>query len=62
MSCFHLLDLSVSQLSLLMPLHYQYDVRPYLETFELLRYTLGGDRPSQTAYHARSPIRMTDPG
>ena len=26
----HLLDLSVSQLSLLMPLHYQYDVRPYL--------------------------------
>ena len=26
----HLLDLSVSQSSLLMPLHYQYDVRPYL--------------------------------
>src|SRR5476649_2547589 len=26
----HLLDLSVSQLSPLMPLHYQYDVRPYL--------------------------------
>ena len=26
----HLLDLSVSQLSRLMPLHYQYDVRPYL--------------------------------
>ena len=26
----HLLDLSVSQLSSLMPLHYQYDVRPYL--------------------------------
>src|ERR1051325_9647494 len=24
-------------------------------TFELLRYSLGGDRPSQTAYHARSP-------
>ena len=26
----HLLDLSVSQLSYLMPLHYQYDFRPYL--------------------------------
>ena len=26
----HLLDLSVSQLSRLLPLHYQYDVRPYL--------------------------------
>ena len=26
----HLLDLSVSQSSTLMPLHYQYDVRPYL--------------------------------
>ena len=26
----HLLDLSVSQSSILMPLHYQYDVRPYL--------------------------------
>jgi hypothetical protein len=24
-------------------------------TFELLRYTLGGDRPSQTAHHALSP-------
>src|SRR4030042_3613594 len=27
----YLLDLSVSQLSILLPLHYQYDVRPYLE-------------------------------
>ena len=26
----HLLDLSVSQSSTLMPLHYQHDVRPYL--------------------------------
>ena len=26
----HLLDLSVSQSSILMPLHYQYDFRPYL--------------------------------
>ena len=31
-------------------------------TFELLRYALGGDRPSQTAYHARSPIQLMDPG
>ena len=31
-------------------------------TFELLRYALGGDRPSQTAYHARSPIQVMDPG
>ena len=26
--------------------------------FALLRYTLGGDRPSQTAYHALSPTRI----
>ena len=25
-------------------------------TFELLRYALGGDRPSQTAYHALFPV------
>src|SRR6218665_3186878 len=31
-------------------------------TFELLRYALGGDRPSQTAYHALFPIQMMDPG
>ena len=30
-------------------------------TFELLRYALGGDRPSQTAYHARSPIPIPGP-
>lgn len=28
-------------------------------TFVLLRYPLGGDRPSQTAYHARSRDRLT---
>ena len=32
------------------------------ETFELLRYLLGGDRPSQTAHLARSPIRMDGVG
>ena len=31
-------------------------------TFELLRYALGGDRPSQTAYHARSPVQIMDLG
>ena len=30
-------------------------------TFELLRYSLGGDRPSQTAYHALSPTRIHGP-
>ena len=28
-------------------------------TFVRLRYTLGGDRPSQTAYHTMSRDRMT---
>jgi hypothetical protein len=27
-------------------------------TFALLRYSLGGDRPSQTAYHTLFPIRI----
>src|SRR5471030_555398 len=58
----HLLDLSVSQLSTLMPLHYQHDVRPYLAYLRTPRYTLGGDRPSQTAYHALSPTRITGQG
>jgi hypothetical protein len=31
-------------------------------TFVLLRYSLGGDRPSQTAYHARFPARITSLG
>ncbi len=31
-------------------------------TFELLRYALGGDRPSQTAQIARSPARVHGPG
>ena len=30
-------------------------------TFVLLRYPLGGDRPSQTAHHARSPRRLHSP-
>ena len=31
-------------------------------TFVLLRYSLGGDRPSQTAHHARSPPRVHGAG
>ena len=27
-------------------------------TFALLRYSLGGDRPSQTAHHTRSPAQI----
>ena len=37
-----------------------YTLRPISDrserTFVLLRYSLGGDRPSQTAHHARSPV------
>ena len=29
-------------------------------TFVLLRYSLGGDRPSQTTHHTLSSIRITD--
>ena len=29
-------------------------------TFGLLRYSLGGDRPSQTTHHTLSSIRITD--
>src|SRR5699024_10341782 len=31
-------------------------------TFALLRYSLGGDRPSQTTHHTLSLIRITDRG
>ena len=31
-------------------------------TFVLLRYSLGGDRPSQTTHHALSPTRITGLG
>jgi len=31
-------------------------------TFGRLRYSLGGDRPSQTTRLTLSPIRITDPG
>lgn len=31
-------------------------------TFALLRYSFGGDRPSQTTHHAMSPTRITGLG
>jgi hypothetical protein len=31
-------------------------------TFALLRYSLGGDRPSQTTHHTLSPTRITGLG
>ena len=43
----HLLDLSVSQSSTLMPLHYQYDVRPYL-AYLRAPPLLFGRRPPQS--------------
>ena len=43
----HLLDLSVSQSSTLMPLHYQYDVRPYL-AYLRTPPLLFGRRPPQS--------------
>ena len=52
----YLLDLSVSQSSALVPLHFSSAISDRAKrTFELLRYLLGGDRPSQTAHHALSP-------
>ena len=42
-----------------------YTLRPISDrserTFVLLRYSLGGDRPSQTACHARSPTPIQGP-
>ena len=43
----HLLDMSVSQSSSLMPLHYQYDFRPYLENLRAPPL-LFGRRPPQS--------------
>ena len=57
----YLLDLWVSQSSTLCHCTlWAMSDRPK-RTFVLLRYLLGGDRPSQTAYHARSPIRIHGP-
>jgi hypothetical protein len=58
-----LLDLSVSQSGWLMPLHSKQPVSNRPEpTFARLRYSLGGDRPSQTTRHRGSPIRLHGSG
>lgn len=55
----HLLDLSVSQLSTLMPLHYQHDFRPYLAYLRTPPLHFGGDRPVKlpTMHCPRSGLR-----
>src|ERR1700720_660834 len=55
----HLLDLSVSQSSTLMPLHYQYDVRPYL-AYLRAPPLLFGRRPPQSnclPYTVPTPVQ-----
>ena len=53
-----LLDLSVSQSGRLMPLHSTTDFNRSEPTIARLRYSLGGDRPSQTTHHAGSQSRV----
>ena len=53
----HLLDPSVSQSSSLMPMHYQYDVRPYLANLRTPPL-LFGRRPPQSNY---PPYTVPDP-
>ena len=43
----------------LMPLHSTNDFQPFWGTFGRLRYTLGGDRPSQTAHLTLSRVDKT---
>src|SRR5208282_2523184 len=58
-----LLDLLVSQSGWLMPLHSKRPISDRSEpTIARLRYSLGGDRPSQTTRHALSRPRMTGRG
>jgi hypothetical protein len=51
-----LLDLFVSQSSTLMPLHSTHGYQSPEGTFESLRYSFGGDHPSQTTHHTMSPV------
>jgi hypothetical protein len=53
----HLLDLSVSQSSLLLPLHYQYDVRPYLEDLRTPPLPFGRRPPQSNCL----PCTVPDP-
>ena len=57
-----LLELSLSQSGRLMPLHSIKLISDQLEpTIARLRYSLGGDLPSQTTHHAGSRIRLHGP-
>jgi hypothetical protein len=57
-----LLEPSLSQSSGLMPLHSKRLMSDQSEpTFARLRYSLGGDRPSQTTHHAGSRTRIHGP-
>jgi len=49
-----LCDMSILQSSKLIPLRSKTDFYQLEFTFEHLRYSLGGDRPSQTTKHALS--------
>src|SRR5437763_11716693 len=53
----YLLDLSVSQLARLCHCTISTMSDRTQRTFELLRYPLGGSRPTQTAYQPLSPTR-----
>ena len=58
----HLLGMSASQSSALMPLHSMRPVTDRSEgTFGSLRYAFGGDHPSQTTHQAVSPIHRVRP-
>ena len=57
-----LLDLSVSQSGKLLPLHSKRLISDQPElTFARLRYSLGGDRPSQTTHHTVSSAWIHKP-
>ena len=63
----HLLDLSVSQLSTLMPLHYQHDFRPYLAYLRTPPLHFGRRPPQSNCLPctvpspaSRSPVRTSN--
>ena len=59
----HLLGMYPLQSSQLMPMHYQRDVHPRLADLnKLLRYFLGGLRPTQTARQLLSPLSLISTG
>ena len=54
----HLLDVCVSQLSTLLPCARRTIANRAESTFALLRYSLGGDRPSQTTHQTLSSTQI----